>query len=69
MLTDKERQLLKAEREFREGINIFEQGCPRPHEDNAKQIGWDAANEMKRIKAEYLIKARQEYGGERAIIN
>ena len=56
--------LAKAESLFRRGIGEYREGDNRPDTYSPQQIGWDAAKEIDRIKAEYLNKCRQEFGGE-----
>ena len=54
--------LAKAESLFRRGMGLHSEGFDRPDEYTPEQIGWDAAKEIDRIKAEYLDKCRQEFG-------
>lgn len=54
-----QRALHQADKQFNQGMELFEQGCDCP-QSGAERWGWMAAQEMRKVKSKYLEVAREE---------
>lgn len=61
-LVASEKTLARAEKRFKKGMALHQEGCDRPCQYSPEQIGWDAAEAMKRVRVGYLEKAREDFG-------
>ena len=58
----KQKTLDWVDSKFRRGMALHADGFDRPCQISPEQLGWDAAEAMKRVKVGYLEKAREEFG-------
>lgn len=61
-LVASEKALARAEKGFKKGMLLHQEGCDRPCQYSPEQIGWDCSEAMKRVKVGYLEKAREDFG-------
>jgi hypothetical protein len=63
--TSRHKQFLKHEKDFKQGLKLFEQGCDAPQDKTSPQwYGWMAALEMARVKSSWLKQSRIQSGVE-----